>query len=60
MEIEKDTDISEGLNNAPHVSTTAQQSWGAIIATVLILAMIVVGAFYAWNKSMAKRRLDLI
>ncbi|HQU07776.1 MAG: hypothetical protein B7X04_02490 [Parcubacteria group bacterium 21-54-25] len=35
-------------------STPQQQSWGAVIAIVVILAMIVIGAFYAWNKRLGK------
>ncbi len=31
-------------------STPEQQSWGAIIAMVVILAMVIIGAYYAWNK----------
>ncbi len=27
-----------------------QQSWGAVISIVVIVLMIVVGAFYAWGK----------
>jgi uncharacterized membrane protein (DUF485 family) len=30
--------------------TPSQQSWGTIIALVIIVAMIVVGALYAWGK----------
>ncbi|MDB5237598.1 MAG: hypothetical protein JWL88_700 [Parcubacteria group bacterium] len=29
-------------------------SWGAIIIIVLILAMVIVGAFYAWGKRIAQ------
>lgn len=31
-----------------------QQSWGATIAIVVIVLMIVLGAYYAWNKRVAK------
>lgn len=34
----------------PTPSTPQQQSWGAIIAMVVILAMIIIGAFYSWQK----------
>lgn len=34
----------------PTPSTPQQQSWGAIIAMVVILAMIIIGAFYSWHK----------
>ncbi len=36
--------------------TPAQQSWGAIIAMIIIVLMIVVGAFYAWGKRVAEER----
>lgn len=36
--------------------TPKQQSWGAIIAMLIIILMIVVGAFYAWGKRVAKER----
>ncbi|MBA3789450.1 hypothetical protein H0X32_03630 [Patescibacteria group bacterium] len=29
-------------------------SWGAILSIVVILAMIVIGAFYAWGKRIAE------
>jgi hypothetical protein len=31
-------------------------SWGAIITIVIILAMIVIGAFYAWGKRIDEER----
>ncbi|MBU6323508.1 MAG: hypothetical protein KGI41_01515 [Patescibacteria group bacterium] len=33
----------------------AQQSYGALISVILILLMIVVGAFYVWGKRIAER-----
>jgi hypothetical protein len=30
------------------------QSWGAVISIIVIVLMIVVGAFYAWGKRVAK------
>jgi hypothetical protein len=36
--------------------TPTQQSWGTILALVIIVAMIVVGAFYAWGKRIAEQR----
>lgn len=36
-------------DTVPLQSTPQQQSWGAIIAMVVILAMIIIGAFYSWN-----------
>ncbi|MDO8624242.1 MAG: hypothetical protein Q7R54_02700 [bacterium] len=36
--------------------TPKQQSWGTIVSLVIIIAMIVVGAFYAWGKRIAEER----
>ncbi|HVW82351.1 MAG TPA: hypothetical protein VHC68_00120 [Candidatus Paceibacterota bacterium] len=33
-----------------------RQSWGAVISMVIIVLMIVVGAFYAWGKRIAQER----
>ncbi len=36
--------------------TPEQQSWGTIFALIIIVAMIVVGALYAWGKRIAEER----
>lgn len=56
MEIEKDTETTDEKTNMsmPPVSTARQQSWGAFLAIMLIISMIVVGAIYAWNKRVKK------
>jgi hypothetical protein len=33
-----------------------RQSWGAVISIVIIVLMIVVGAFYAWGKRISEER----
>ncbi len=33
-----------------------QQSWGAVISIIVIVLMIVVGAFYAWGKRIAEQK----
>jgi len=38
----------------PLVPSSKQQSWGALISIVVIVCMIVVGAFYAWGKRIAE------
>ena len=43
---------------APLVSappSTKQQSWGVVISIVIIVLMIVIGAFYAWGKRIAEQ-----
>jgi Kef-type K+ transport system membrane component KefB len=36
--------------------TVKQQSWGTIVSIVLIVLMIMVGAFYAWGKRIAEEQ----
>lgn len=38
-----------GTNGTP-LPTPAQQSWGAMISIIVIMLMVVIGAFYAWGK----------
>ena len=33
-----------------------QQSWGALISIVIIVLMIIIGAFYAWGKRVAQNQ----
>ena len=40
----------------PAPRTPEQQSWGTMIALVIIIVMVVVGAFYAWGKKIAEER----
>ena len=47
---------------APHSSPTLsgmpskqRQSWGAVISIVIIVAMVVTGAFYAWGKRISEQ-----
>ncbi len=37
-------------------SINKNASWGAIISIIIILAMVVVGAFYAWGQRIAEER----
>jgi hypothetical protein len=32
------------------------QSWGALISIIVIVLMVVVGAFYAWGKRIAQQQ----
>jgi hypothetical protein len=36
------------------VPTPAQQSWGTLLSIIVIVLMIIVGAFYAWGKRIAE------
>lgn len=44
------------FGNEPMVKTPSakQQSWGTVISIAIIVAMVVVGAFYAWGKRIAE------
>jgi len=46
-----------------HIETSVrnpeQNSWGALIAIVVIMAIVVVGAFYAWGKRIAEEQQTL-
>jgi len=37
------------------IPSKKQQSWGALISIVVIMLMIIVGAFWAWEKRAAER-----
>lgn len=41
---------------SPGVPSPKAQSWGALISIVIIVLMIIVGAFYAWGKRVAQER----
>ncbi len=36
------------------VPSPQEQSWGAVISIIIIVLMIVIGAFYAWGKRIAE------
>ena len=38
------------------VPSQKQQSWGVVISIVIIVLMIVIGAFYSWGKRIAEER----
>ncbi len=40
----------------PEVPSVQQQSWGAVISIVVIVLMIVIGAFYAWGERIAEEK----
>jgi hypothetical protein len=39
----------------PEPPTIRQQNWGAVLSIVIIVLMIIIGAFYAWGKRIAER-----
>ena len=38
------------------VPSAAQQSWGTLVSIIVIVLMIIVGAFYAWGKRIAEQQ----
>ncbi len=38
----------------PGVPSRKQQEWGALISMIIIVLMIVIGAFYAWGKRVSQ------
>lgn len=38
----------------PGIPSAAQQSWGTLISIIVIVLMIIVGAFYSWGKRIAQ------
>lgn len=50
-----DTDVSSETSTIqPGVPSPQAQSWGTVISIVVIVLMIVVGAFYAWGERIAE------
>ncbi|MDB5244772.1 MAG: hypothetical protein JWN18_642 [Parcubacteria group bacterium] len=45
-----DTPTSEGT------PSPKAQSWGAFLSIVVIMLMIIIGAFYAWGKRIAEEK----
>jgi len=39
----------------PGIPSPQQQSWGALVSIVIIVLMVVIGAFYAWGKRIAEQ-----
>ena len=51
--MESPAPFEETIYKAP---TPQQQSWGTVISILIIVAMIVIGAFYAWDKRTAEQK----
>ncbi len=39
----------------PGVPSQKQQQWGVVISIIVIVGMIVIGAFYSWGKRIAEQ-----
>ncbi|MCX6790122.1 MAG: hypothetical protein NTV60_01190 [Candidatus Kaiserbacteria bacterium] len=44
----------------PGVPSAKQQSWGVVISIVVIVLMIVIGAFYAWGKRLEQNQQPVV
>lgn len=42
------------------VPSQAQQSWGVVISIVVIVLMIIVGAFYSWGKRLEQNQQPVV
>lgn len=40
----------------PGVPSPAQQQWGVVISIVIIVLMVIIGAFYAWGERIAQNQ----
>lgn len=40
----------------PGTPSHKQQQWGVIVSIIIIVLMIVIGAFYSWGKRIAQER----
>jgi len=54
MEPEKLLPPGETPQSVPGIPSPKAQQWGVVISIVIIVLMIVIGAFYAWGKRIAE------
>lgn len=54
-EISKEKAVSPAVS-LPGVPSAKQQQWGVVISIVIIVLMIIIGAFYAWGERIAENR----
>lgn len=46
--------VGETPPQPPQMPSPKQQSWGAVISIVIIVLMIIIGAFYAWGERISQ------
>mgnify|MGYP001574484864 CR=1 FL=1 len=49
-------DASPAPRSLPGVPSPKAQSWGAVLSIIIIVLMVVIGAFYAWGERIAQER----
>jgi len=44
---------------SPHIGVPSPQAqqWGAVVSIIVIVLMIIIGAFYAWGERIAQNRI---
>jgi hypothetical protein len=53
----EDTSTTLQPQHLPGVPSPKQQQWGVVISIVIIVLMIIIGAFYAWGKRIAQNQI---
>ncbi|TSA43807.1 hypothetical protein D4R49_02035 [bacterium] len=48
--------LPPGETPQPGVPSQKAQSWGVVISIVIIVLMIIIGAFYAWGQRIAQNQ----
>jgi hypothetical protein len=48
--------MEEEKNPRTNVPTPSQQSWGTVISIIVIVLMIIIGAFYAWGNRISEEQ----
>ncbi|MDP2655868.1 MAG: hypothetical protein Q8P17_05175 [bacterium] len=56
MEPEKLLPVGETPQPIPGIPSPKAQQWGVVISIVIIVLMIVIGAFYSWGKRIAEEK----
>ena len=45
------------VSPSPRTPSPQAQSWGALISILIIVLMVIIGAFYAWGARIAQNRI---
>ncbi len=54
QELENEVEAVFGTR-LPEPPSAKQQSWGALISIIVIVLMIIIGAFYSWGKRLSEQ-----
>ncbi|HUY05318.1 MAG TPA: hypothetical protein VMV62_01200 [Candidatus Paceibacterota bacterium] len=54
--IEPEPQVVIREESLPGVPSPKQQQWGVLVSIIIIVMMIIVGAFYAWGKRIAQEQ----